>query len=215
MRRTDSLHLTDHFGLPIARQYSGRNRRTGFSLLELLVVVAILVLLAALVAPNVVVRMQENRVAQAAESVRDVIARSRTFALDAGIDYQFRYESNGRNFVVLPLEMEPVDSNSTFGDSETSNYVRLTGELDDGLRLLAIDDDDQTVKSLETAWFGQLANSLQLSQATWSSPIIFRFDGTADDAEFQVTTNDKVAADLTIRGLTGSVSVSRVYREAD
>ena len=214
MRRTASLRLTDHFGLPIARQYSGRNRRTGFSLLELLVVVAILVLLAALVAPNVIARMQESRVAQAAESVRDVIARSRTFALDAGIDYQFRYESNGRNFVVLPLEMEPVDSNSTFGDSETSNYVRLTGELDDGLRLLAI-DDDQTVESLETAWFGQLANSLQLSQAAWSSPIIFRFDGTADDAEFQVTTADQVAADLTVRGLTGSVSVSRVYREAD
>ncbi len=214
MRRTDFLRLTDHFGLPIARQYSGRNRRTGFSLLELLVVIAILVLLAALVAPNVIARMQESRVAQAAESVRDVIARSRTFALDAGIDYQFRYESNGRNFVVLPLEMEPVDSNSTFGDSETSNYVRLTGELDDGLRLLAI-DDDQTVESLETAWFGQLANSLQLSQAAWSSPIIFRFDGTADDAEFQVTTADQVAADLTVRGLTGSVSVSRVYREAD
>jgi prepilin-type N-terminal cleavage/methylation domain-containing protein len=214
MRRTASLRLTDHFGLPIARQYSGRNRRTGFSLLELLVVVAILVLLAALVAPNVIARMQESRVAHAAESVRDVIARSRTFALDAGIDYQFRYESNGRNFVVLPLEMEPVDSNSTFGDSETFNYVRLTGELDDGLRLLAI-DDDQRVESLETAWFGQLANSLQLSQAAWSSPIIFRFDGTADDAEFQVTTADQVAADLTVRGLTGSVSVSRVYREAD
>jgi len=214
MRRTASLRLTDHFGLPIARQYSGRNRRTGFSLLELLVVVAILVLLAALVAPNVIARMQESRVAHAAESVRDVIARSRTFALDAGIDYQFRYESNGRNFVVLPLELVPVDSNSRFGDAETSNYVRLTGELDDGLRLLAI-DDDQTVESLETAWFGQLANSLQLSQATWSSPIIFHFDGTADDAEFQVSTDDKVAADLTIRGLTGSVSVSRVYREAD
>jgi len=215
MRRPDFLHSTDHFRLPIVVQYSGRNRRAGFSLLELLLVVAILVLLAALVAPNVVARIQENRVVQAAEAVRDVIARSRTFALDAGVDYQFRYESSGRNFVVLPLEMEPVDSNSTFGDSETSNYVRLTGELDNGLRLLAVDDDHQTVESLETAWFGQLPNSLQLSQATWSSPIIFRFDGTADDAEFQVTTDDKVTVDLTIRGLTGSVSVSRVYREAD
>jgi prepilin-type N-terminal cleavage/methylation domain-containing protein len=215
MQRPDNSRVTDHPGLPIARQRSGSNRGTGFTLLELLVVVAILVLLAALVAPNVVARMQENRVAQAAESVRDVISRSRTFALDAGIDYQFRYETNGRNFVVLPLEMEPADSNSSFGDSETSNYVRLTGELDDGLRLLAIDDDEQTVESLESAWFGQLANSLQLSQATWSSPIIFYFDGTADDAEFQVTSDDKVAADLTIRGLTGRVSVSRVYREAD
>ncbi|MEO2032139.1 MAG: prepilin-type N-terminal cleavage/methylation domain-containing protein [Planctomycetaceae bacterium] len=190
-------------------------RRTGFTLLELLVVVAILVVMAAMVAPNVVNQMQETRVAQAAESVRDVISRSRTFALDAGIDYQFRYEPNGRNFVVIPLELEPVDSNSSAGDSETSSYVRLSGELNEGFRLLAVDDDQQKIESLEAAWFGQLDNALQLSQASWSEPVIFRFDGTADDAAIQVTTDERLAADLSVRGLTGGVSVSRVYREAD
>jgi Tfp pilus assembly protein FimT len=171
--------------------------------------------MAAMVAPNVVNQMQETRVAQAAESVRDVISRSRTFALDAGIDYQFRYEPNGRNFVVIPLELEPVDSNSSAGDSETSSYVRLSGELNEGFRLLAVDDDQQKIESLEAAWFGQLDNALQLSQASWSEPVIFRFDGTADDAAIQVTTDERLAADLSVRGLTGGVSVSRVYREAD
>ena len=80
---------------------------------------------------------------------------------------------------------------------------------------MAANDENQTIQSLEAAWFGQLDNALQLSQAIWSSPVIFRFDGTADDAEFQVTTDEQLTADFSVRGLTGRVSVSRVYREAD
>lgn len=189
--------------------------RSGFSLLELLVVVSIIVALSALVAPNVLEMVRKNRVARAAESVREILARCRTFALDAGIDYQFRYESNGQNFVALPMELEPATTNSTGGDADTSNYVRLAGELHDDFRLQPGDEGEQAVESLEVAWFGQLKNSLVLSQASWSAPIIFRFDGTAEDAEFQVTTDDSRTADLSVRGLTGAISVSQVYREAE
>ena len=120
MRRIVDPSWSVHSGQPIARQRTRARRRTAFTLLELLVAIAILVLMAALVAPNVVNQMRETRVAQAAESIRDIISRSRTLALDAGIDYQFRYEPNGRKFVVLPMELEPTASNSTIGDSATS-----------------------------------------------------------------------------------------------
>ena len=215
MQRFNDSPLSHHTGLLSDLQKTGADGRRGFTLLELLVVVAILVVMAALVAPNVVNQVQENRVAQAAESVREVISRSRSFALDAGIDYQFRYEPNGRNFVVLPLELEASETSSTTGDSKTSNYVRISGELKDGYRLLAVTDDNETIESLEATWFGQLDDALQLSQAIWSSPIIFHFDGTADDAEFQVKTDEQLIVYLSVRGLTGSVSVSRVYKEAD
>ena len=213
MKRRDDPPFNDHFRVPFTAHGLVVPGRSGFTLLELLVVVAILVMMAALVAPTVVKQMRETRVAQAAESLRETISRSRTFALDTGIDYQFRYEPNGRNFVVLPLELEVADANSIVGSSETSNYVRLTGQLSDGFRLQATNDETLTLETLEAAWFGQLDNALQLSKAVWSLPIIFRFDGTADDAEFQVTTDEQLTADLSIRGLTGSVSVSRVYTE--
>ena len=188
--------------------------RVGFTLLELLIVMGILVIMTGLIAPTVVRQVRETRVAQAAESVRETIARSRTLALDVGIDYQFRFEPNGRHFVVLPLELEPADTNSTVGESDTSNYLRLAGELSEDFRLQAT-SDRPTVETLEVAWFGKLENALQLSDALWSSPVIFHFDGTAADAGFRVTTDEKLTVDLSVRGLTGSVAVSRVYTEAD
>ncbi len=170
---------------------SNHARGGGFTLLELLVVVAILVLLASLVTPSVMDQLRRNHVAQAAESVREVISRSRTLALDAGIDYQFRYEPNGRQFVVLPLELEPSDSNSADGEARTAGYIRLAGELDEGLLLQPSGDSESTSESL------------------------FRFDGTADNATLQVANEEKLTAELSVRGLTGGIAVSRVYREAD
>ena len=215
MKRPDDPLFNDQFRVPSTVYGPTVSNHSGFTLLELLFVVAILVLMSALAAPTVLKQMREIRVAQAAESLRETISRSRTYALDAGIDYQFRYEPNGRNFVVLPLELETIDPGSAVDHFESPNYVRLTGQLNDGLRLQANNNESPTLETLEAAWFGELDNALQLSQAVWSLPVIFRFDGTADDAGFQVTTDEQLTADLSIRGLTGSVSVSRVYRKAD
>jgi len=212
-RAPDSRHQVRSTGYRILN--AGSAVRPGFTILELLVVVGIIVVIASVTAPSIMSRIRENAVAQAAESVRDNLARSRTYAVDAGIDYQFRYEPGGRNFIVLPMELEPSDSNSTTGDLSTGNYIRLSGELDAEFQLTAIGDGQQTIESLEAAWFGQLENALQLSQMSWSSPIVFRFDGTADDGQFRLTTDSKLTADVTVRGLTGGVSVSSVYREAE
>ena len=211
------MQLRSHFNPnpPAGRPLAVRLPRPGFSLLELLVVVALITVLASLVAPNVLQQLRENHVAQASESVRDVLAECRSFALDAGLDYQFRYEVGGRYFVALPMELEPSDANATAGESTDASYTRLAGQLDDGFRLQASADSTEATESLEAAWFGQLDNGLILSQATWSAPIIFRFDGSADGGGFRVTTDEKLTADLRVRGLTGGISVSRVYRESD
>jgi len=190
-------------------------RRGGFTLFELIVVMAVISVIAAMAAPAVLSRVRANAVAQGAESVRDILSRARTYAIDGGIDYQFRFEPSGRNFVVLPMELEPSDSNSTMPGDLASNYLRLSGELDEGFRLMPAASSLSAIESLEAAWFGQLDNALQLSQTNWSSPIIFRFDGTADDGQFRLVTDTKLAADVSVRGLTGAVAVSSVYPEAE
>lgn len=188
--------------------------RSGFSLLELLIVIGLLVVVGAIAVPGFISRLRDSQVMRAADSVREVLAEARTFAIDSGIDYQFRYEANGQYFVVLPTEIEPSNSNSTTNDSSTSEYMRLSGQLDETLFLRAMDDQPEMSDRLEASWFGGLPDSGVLSQKSWSSPIYFRFDGSATDSRFRVMDEAGRVSELSVRGLTGAVRLSPVYTEA-
>lgn len=190
-------------------------RRSGFSMLELLIVIGLLVVVAGIAIPGFMSRIRDGQVHRAADSVREVLAEARVFAIDSGIDYQFRYEVNGHSFVVLPTEIEPADSNSTMNDSGSSEYMRLSGELDETLFLRGMDGESDMTEQLEGTWFGGLPDGGALSQKTWSSPIYFRFDGSATDRKFRVMDEAGRTSELSVRGLTGAIRLAPVYQEAN
>ena len=200
--------------MPEIRSRSLSAHRSGFSLFELLIVLGLLVVIGAIAVPGFISRLRDSRVMRAADSVREVLAEARTFAIDTGIDYQFRYEVNGQFFVVLPTESEPTNSNSTTNDAGTSEYMRLSGQLDETLFLRAMDDEAEMSERLEASWFGGLPDSGVLSQKSWSPPIYFRFDGSATDSRFRVMDEAGRVSELSVRGLTGAVRLSPVYAEA-
>lgn len=181
--------------------------------MELLIVLAVLVAISAMAAPSLIERMKDSTVQESAESVREIVAEARTYAIDSGIDYQFRYEPNGQYFVVLPTEQEPTTANSTSTDSSSGEYMRLSGELPEGLSLRAMDGEEDSSERLEPEWFGALPDAGVLSEKSWSQPVYFHFDGSALDHTFRVMDTDGRTAEISIRGLTGSVRLSGVYRE--
>ena len=189
------------------------NRRAGFSLMELLIVLAVLVVVAGIAAPNLIERMKDNLVARGSESVREVLAESRTYAIDSGIDYQFRYEPNGHAFVVLPTELEPQDSNTLSSSEKAAQYVRISGELDEALVLKSTDPKAERSEQLKTEWFSGLPDASSLSQKSWSEPIFFRFDGSATDRTFCVADADGRTGELSVRGLTGAVRLAPVHQQ--
>lgn len=188
-------------------------QRAGFSLIELLIVLGIMVVLAGLATPSLISRMQDNRVFRAGETVRETLAESRSFAVDSGVDYQFRYVPGGQFFVVIPAELEPSNANSVFDSEATSDVMRLSGELSEELTVSAMPDAEDLVERLDPEWFGALPDSVRLSQQAWSGPILFRFDGTAEDGTFRVSDAEGRTVEISVRGLTGSVSMSQVYQE--
>ena len=188
-----------------------RPSRPGFSLLELLIVIAVLLSVSAMAIPPMMDRLQSGRVQDAAESVREVLANARRYAIDAGVDYHFRYELNGRAFVAIPAEPSPVLANSYSGDEEDTRIVVEAGELDETLFIKPMPEADTLSESLEVEAFTDLPNAGELAQKTWSAPILFRFDGTAEDSQFRVMDDGTRTAEITVRGLTGSARVSQVF----
>lgn len=192
----------------------GRMHRpiTGFSLMELLIVLGLLIVISGFAAPNLIDRLRDSTVYRGAETVREVLAEARTYAIDSGIDYQFRFEPDGQFFVVLPTEIEPGTTNSLINESASAEYMRLSGQLEDSLFLRSMADQPEATEQLEAVWFGGLNDSGTLATKTWSAPIYFRFDGSATDKIFRVTDEQGRTAELSVRGLTGAVRLSPVYR---
>lgn len=183
----------------------------GFSLIELMIVLAVLVTITAIAAPSLMDRVRDGQVQEATETVREVVAETRTFAIDAGVDYHFRYEIGGQSFVAVPSERDPSAGNSLDADGQTADFRAWANEVSDTIFLQNDAGDTSGGESLEAADFGNLANAGELAQKAWSAPIVFHFDGTAEDRSFRVMDADRRSSTVTVRGLTGSVRISPVF----
>lgn len=191
---------------------AGTDRRA-FTVLEIMIVVAILGMIAAMTAPQLMSLVQESSVFREADSVREWMGEARRYAIDTGIDYEFRYELNGSNFVILPSEQE-LNVNENGQSTTTEKYVRIHQELAEDIHLKALEGNEERAESLEPECFAGL-DATELSQISWSEAIVFCFDGTAQDFTLRVVDDEGITAEVKLRGLTGSVSTraAEIYQE--
>lgn len=185
--------------------------RRGYSLLELLLVLAILVSATAMAVPPLMDRLARGRVQDGGATVLEVLAGARRFAIEAGVDYHFRYEMNGTTVVAIPADPLNRPASSYSGDSEQTQIVVASGELEEGLSIAPVGGDESGVESLEIDAFCDLPDAGALVGKTWSLPVLFRFDGTADDGRFHVLDEAGRSAEIRIRGLTGAATASQVF----
>jgi prepilin-type N-terminal cleavage/methylation domain-containing protein len=193
----------------------------GYTLLELLLVVAILVIVASAVAPTVVARMSEYRLKQAAETARFALSATRIRAIDRSSIYQFRFEPGGRRYLAVP-----TDGDALTATPQTRSVVE-NGQLPENLAfqvvaaptpaasspLTAGTTGGTTAAATDGAWSAALArvpNAADFTSAVWSPPIIFRPDGTAVDAALNVVDQHGEGFQLTVRELTGEIFVTRL-----
>ncbi len=187
-----------------------RDRR-GFTLFELIIVLAIIVAVTAMAAPSMMERVRSGRVQEAAEDVREVLAAARTYAIGTGVDYHFRFEVGGQFAVAIPAEPTVSIGNSFDSDGETADFQYRSGELADTIFLRSSNRDTSGSETLKGMAFGNLENAGDLATKEWSIPILFRFDGSAEDRTFRVMDEQQRSCDVSVRGLTGAISVSGVF----
>lgn len=195
-----------------------RRLRSAFTVLELILVLTIIVALAGLSWPRVSGFLKREGVMTDVETVRQILDRARVEAIEDGMIYQFRYEPNGKKFVLLPYELQSVsnqDEKSTSIESVYSNDIKeaIVYELSEKCSFYnptALTGEPIAVERLAEPWLELLQNGTQHRDTSWAAPILYSPDGSATDDVVVIADEDKRYISLTIRGLTGAVTTSRI-----
>lgn len=220
--------VTDHCGRKAPEAFSRRGRldRSGFSLPELLIVLAILVAMTAFALPAMRGPLDKGRLRSSATSVRAALGRTRSTAIRRGQDVSFHYELNGNHWRI------ELNGASFHQSADTENGAALVetpansrdlitsqrsviqeGELPQGCTFVEQSDSEFVTLDHETdvtepgATSGDSPFSLN-----WARPIRFRPNGRSEDAEIFIRGSREFAVRLDLRGLTGGVSYSAPFR---
>jgi prepilin-type N-terminal cleavage/methylation domain-containing protein len=189
-------------------------RHSGLTLLEILLVLAILVAVAAAAAPAFRGVLQDAELRSAADSVRTEWTRAHVRAMKTGRIQVFRYELGGRKYTLQPWiagddALEGNESADTGFGAPSPSEDTVVGdgyELPEGTHFAA-GDAQQESRSLAIE---QAASDATSFSGEWSRPILFYPDGTSSDAFVLIGNERKVAVRIELRGMTGAAKVGDI-----
>ena len=177
--------------------------RAGFTLVELLIVLAILVMAMAMSWPAVGGLLAKNELRSAAKQVRAVLAKTRLEAMESGTVRQFRYQPGTRRFGITQLAAaaeEPPPRRGARGDGDAADApaeillasgVRWESPDTTGVPLRAAPSDDSP-------------------EQAWSAPLLFFPNGRTSNARLQLGGRRGFLVPLTLRGVTGIVAIGEL-----
>ena len=195
--------------------------RGGYTLFELLLVVGLLAALAAIAWPAIERAYGTYRLQQAAEDVRVKLSRARLQAIDSSLTWQFLYEPGGRKYAVIPYESDALSSES----SSTETGARPapvanteSGQLPEGVLFRPVETaPGQPVAAAAGPIAPELSAGLPAGFSShttiWSAPLLFYADGSADPSSVELLDDRQQYVTISVRDLTGAVSIGRVRRE--
>jgi type II secretion system protein H len=191
--------------------------RRGFTLIEILLVLAIIVVMAAAAAPALRGVMQDAALKHAADTVRIHWTKAHVKAMKTGRIQVFRFEVNGNRFTVQPwaaaddaLEAAPTVLGFGTAEEETASPrldTSVAVVLPEGTQFVggqALADQGRSQSIVEKI---QDANRFE---ANWSQPILFYPDGSTSDAYVIVAGERQVGIRIELRGMTGTTTIGEI-----
>lgn len=183
-----------------------RSHACAFTLLELMLVLAVLIVIASITWPALFGSMSNQQLSSGAEQLRAAWTNARIEAMTTGIIQVCRYEMNTGHYRVEPFAgvdateaMVPQDAFFDPGESPL-----MTGQdflLPENV-LFRVGRSEIDARSAElTAEAGGLASG-------WSTPLYFYPDGTTSNASVAISNDQGLFILLVLRGLTGVITVS-------
>lgn len=177
-------------------------RRSGFTLIEMVLVVAILVGVAAIVVPMATQTVESNRLRASADRVRGAFAECRNNAIRSGNEYAFYCMPNYRTFFISrfdPLvrtQLPAIPDEEMFmdGSSDTRRNFLEVGCKFAGEEISS-DSRSQQIGGMD-------------SDVSGYQRILFYPDGTCQASRIYLMNDLGDVMKVELRGLTGTTSVS-------
>lgn len=194
-------------------------RRSGLTLMELLLVLAVIVVIGALTIPSLATPMENQRLRKAADVIRAEWSTARVQAMKSGRIHLFRFEQGGDHYGVEPWAGAGDDLQSTNdqavkssgGGLVTSQGVAAAQkQLPDGVVFgQGMTANDNRANFAMQAG-GNDAAPVSAATASYanSPPVLFYPDGTTSTARIMLTNRRQRYVVINLRGLTGMTQVS-------
>jgi prepilin-type N-terminal cleavage/methylation domain-containing protein len=197
---------------------------SGFTLVELLLVLVLLAMMAALAWPAIERPWSKHRLRAAADRVRTEWCLARIEAIRSGKAYVFQYTLGGRSFRTQRRPEGPDDEPWAWERSETAKPAAA------GLAAPEASAVRSTTKILpEHVVFGAMTINRESAAATagvepplvapagggWSDAVCFYPDGTTSNVRLVLLNDRGSRVELTLRGLTGTVIVGEVQSQEE
>jgi len=169
------------------------HHRAGYTLLEMLCVITIILVLGALILPTLRGMFQDSRVKAAADMCLSRVSMARGYAIDQGRAFVFDVSPDGRQIRVIGDDSDPA----------------LQAEQTDAKPPAPLQDtlpDEVTLKPLQSQ--GNNTSNAKAADG-WTRLATFLPDGTCREtyAAFELNEPGVTTTTVEIRGLTGSANV--------
>ena len=203
--------------------------RSGFSLVELLIVMAVLAAVAGLVLPSMRGPLDKSRLTGAAKELQASLAKARSLAIREGLHVVFRYEISGDRYIIERAS-GPVNAMITVLEDSSGATTTPSGLTTESAATPTqpIDGTRESILISLTLREGQLPVGVTFAEPVtaasvtsepsasslrrWSDPIRFQPSGRTEDATIRVAGQRDFVVDVTLRGLTAMASYSAPTR---
>jgi len=185
-----------------------RGCRGGWTLFELLLVMAVLVMVAAIVSPSLESMYADVRLRGAADAIRAAWARARASAVNQGTAYRFSVIPNSGNYRIAPDNADAAGGKAGANGADPDNQpFVLEDVLPKGVSI-GFSAAPSAAGSNGPA-SGSPAGTADVGQ--YVSAAVFLPDGTArDDVRLLLTTRGARPLVMNLRALTGGVTTKRL-----